>query len=85
MARCQVYEIQGPDPSRTAAAVRCHRPSVAEISLDDRSFRICKHHQAKRWERFVTGGWLYAVDLASAPITPKSAKGKHKGNGRGNS
>jgi len=29
VARCKIYEIQGPDPSRTAGALRCHRDAVS--------------------------------------------------------
>ncbi len=67
MARCKIYEIQGPDPARTAAAVRCHRTADAKVTIGNRKFDICKKHQGSGWELFERGGWLYAVDLNSKP------------------
>jgi hypothetical protein len=67
LARCKIYEVQGPDPSKTAGAVRCHRPAVAKIAIDDKEFNICKKHGGKGWQHFRTGGWLYAVDLNAQP------------------
>jgi hypothetical protein len=67
LARCKIYEIQGPDPSKTSGAVRCHRTAVAKIEIDDKEINICKKHQGKGWEHFRTGGWAYAVDLNAEP------------------
>ncbi len=67
MAGCRVYEIQGPDPSRTAGAVRCHRRARATIVVDDRQFNICEKHHRSAWSHFLGDGWLYAIDLVSTP------------------
>lgn len=67
MARCKIYEIQGPDPSKTAGAVRCHRTAVAKLEIDDKEINICKKHQGKAWQHFRSGGWVYAVDLSAQP------------------
>jgi hypothetical protein len=72
LARCKIYEIQGPDPSKTSGAVRCHRTAVAKIEIDDKDINICKKHQGKGWQHFRTGGWVYAVDLNAPP--PKRRK-----------
>ncbi len=67
MARCKAYEIQGSDPSRTAGAVRCHRTATATASIGRRSFPVCKRHRGGKWQLFIEGGWLYAVNDASHP------------------
>ena len=76
MARCKVYEIQGPDPSRTAGAVRCHRDSDGTREVDKQTFPICSYHDKKRWQVFVKDRWLYAVDL-TAPEPKKKKQQKH--------
>lgn len=64
MARCKVYEIQGPDAARTAGAARCHRDAAAtKLKLDDRKYAVCKRHRGDAWQLFVKDGWLYAVEL----------------------
>jgi hypothetical protein len=64
VARCKVYEIQGPDAARTAGATRCHRDATAtKLKLDDRKYPVCKQHRSDKWELFVKGGWLYAIEL----------------------
>ena len=75
MARCKAYEIQGPDPKRTSRAERCTRDAVAEAVIAGKTYRICKRHQGPKWQLFVDGGWLYAVDLKSEPVK-KKRKGK---------
>ena len=72
MARCKVYEIQGPDPAQMAGAVRCHRDAVATIEIDNQTFKICEEHQGEAWELFLSDGWSYAVDLDAKPT--KKAK-----------
>jgi hypothetical protein len=75
VARCKVYEIQGPDPGRTAGAVRCHRNSHGDIGVDGKTYPICRDHSHKQWEFFVKDRWLYAVDLnAPAPKRHKRKK-----------
>jgi hypothetical protein len=71
VARCKIYEIQGPDPSRTAGAVRCHREAVDKITIDDHKFNICKKHAGKGWAHFVADGWPYAVDIKAPPVKKK--------------
>ena len=73
MARCKIYEIQGPDPSKPAGAVRCHRTAVAKVEIDDKEINICKKHQGKAWQHFRTGGWAYAVNL-NAPTRKRKKK-----------
>ena len=63
MARCKAYEIQGPDPAKTAGAVRCVRDAAVKVKVDGKSYSVCKKHQGKAWKLFRKGGWLYAVDL----------------------
>ena len=64
MARCKVYEIQGPDAARTAGAVRCHREATStKMKLDDRKYPVCKRHRGTAWHLFVNDGWLYAIGL----------------------
>jgi hypothetical protein len=74
VARCKVYEIKGPDPQRTSGAERCVRDVAGEAVIDGRKYRICKHHQDSRWELFVDGGWLYAVDPEAKPTKKKHHK-----------
>jgi hypothetical protein len=71
VARCKVYEIQGPDPAQTASAVRCHREAVGKVKIDAREFPICKKHRADDWQLFRKGGWPYAVNLDSSPPKKK--------------
>jgi hypothetical protein len=71
VARCKVYELQGPDPSRTAGAVRCTRDAVRRHEIDGKKFPICKHHDRKKWDLFVKDSWLYAVDLNSRAVKKK--------------
>lgn len=72
MARCKVYEIEGPDPSKTAGAVRCHRDGVSKVTIDGHDVMVCKKHRGKNWKLFRKSGWTYAVDLDADP--PKSRK-----------
>jgi hypothetical protein len=73
VARCKVYEIRGPDPSRTAGALRCTRDVVRRRRLDGKKFPLCKHHDRKKWGLFVRESWLYAVDLNSKAVKKKGA------------
>ncbi len=64
MSRCKVYEIQSPDASQTAGAVRCHREATpTKFKLDDRKYPVCKRHRGDSWQLFVKDGWLYAIEL----------------------
>jgi hypothetical protein len=63
MARCKAYEIQGPNPAKTASAERCARESAGKLKVDGKSFPVCKKHHAKAWDLFMKDGWLYAVNL----------------------
>jgi hypothetical protein len=63
MPRCKTYEIKGPDPAKTASAVRCVRDSAGKLKVDGKSYPVCKKHHGKAWQLFRKGGWLYAVDL----------------------
>jgi hypothetical protein len=75
VARCKVYEIQGPDPRKTDGAVRCHRDAHGETTVDGTGYPICRHHSHKRWQLFTKNRWLYAIDLnAEAPKRPKPKK-----------
>jgi hypothetical protein len=74
VARCKVYEVQGPDPGRTAGAVRCHRDAHGATAVDGRDYAICRHHSHRRWELFVKDRWLYAVDLNAEAQRPKKTK-----------
>jgi len=65
VARCKVYEVQGPDPARTAGAVRCHRDVASNVTVNEKKFPVCKRHHSKGWELFMQDGWLYAVDRAA--------------------
>src|SRR4051794_33842051 len=47
--RCKAYEIRGPDRSRTAGAVRCHRNAQYTVTIDGRMFPLCAEHGAARW------------------------------------
>jgi hypothetical protein len=75
LARCKVYEIQGPDPARTAGAVRCHRDVHARQEIDGLTVSVCKRHGHEKWSLFAKDSWVYAVDL-NAPV-PKQRK-KHR-------
>jgi hypothetical protein len=74
VARCKAYEIQGPDPGKTAGAVRCHRDAHSAAAVDGTDYPICRHHSHRRWELFVKDRWLYAVDLNAEK--PKREKKK---------
>jgi hypothetical protein len=74
VARCKIYEIQGPDPSQTASAVRCHREATAKIAIDSREVPVCKRHRGKEWQAFRKGGWPYAVNLDADPPKKKRRK-----------
>jgi hypothetical protein len=76
VARCKIYEIQGPEASQTAGAVRCHRDAVARITVAERDVRVCKRHQGDNWRLFLEDGWVYAVDREAA--VPKAKKKKRK-------
>ena len=65
MARCKTYEIQGPDPGKTAGAVRCARESTGKLEVDGKKYPVCKKHHGDAWNLFVKDGWLYAVNLKS--------------------
>lgn len=52
MARCQAYVIQGPNPAKTASAVRCVRDSAGKVKLDGKSYPVCKKHHDKAWKLF---------------------------------
>jgi len=59
-----------PRPNRRRA-----RSSKSVIA--GRSYPICKRHQGGRWNLFVDGGWLYAIDLKAEPVVkPKRKKKK---------
>ncbi len=74
LARCKVYEIKGPDKKRTGGAERCTREVATKISVNGRSYPLCKRHLGGRWNLFVDGGWLYAIDENAEPV--KKRKGK---------
>ena len=63
MATCKIYEIQGPDPKRTAGAVRCHRDATDNVEVDGVRRAICEHHQDRVWQLFVNGAWVFAINL----------------------
>jgi hypothetical protein len=63
VARCKTYEIQGPNPAKTAGAVRCTRDSSGKLAVDGKTFPVCKKHHDKTWTLFVKDGWLYSVNL----------------------
>jgi hypothetical protein len=71
LARCKVYEIQGPDPSRTSSAVRCLRDAAATITLELHSgVPVCDKHQSNGWSLFRgNDGWVYGVKLDAEPPT----------------
>ena len=77
MARCKVYEIQGPDSAATAGAVRCHRDADGTRDVDKKSFPICAHHNKKPWQLFVKDGWVYAVDL-NAPELKREKRARKR-------
>ena len=66
---CKAYEIRGPDPARTAGAVRCHRNADSTATVDGRPFAICATHDEGRWTRFVQDGWLFVLDPRSEPTS----------------
>ncbi len=70
--RCKVYEIQGPDPVRTAGAVRCHREAVGKEKLGRLEVPICAKHQSDTWHLFVHDDWLYAVNPTTKPLTKRA-------------
>ena len=74
MARCKVYEIQGPDDPRTAGAVRCDREAVTTIEVDNQTFKICEEHQGEVWDLFLGDASSFAVDLDAKP-TKKTKRG----------
>jgi hypothetical protein len=76
VARCKIYEIQGPDPSQTAGAIRCHRDADRKVAIDGREVPICKKHRGKAWHLFRAGGWSYAIDLDAEP--PVKGKKRRK-------
>jgi hypothetical protein len=47
---------------------------ATKISIDGRSYPLCKRHLGERWNLFVDGGWLYAIDEKADPV--KKRKGK---------
>jgi hypothetical protein len=71
VARCKVYEIQGPDPARRWRAERCVRPATGKSTVDGKSYPICKRHKGTRWTLFIGDGWLYAIDLNATPMKSK--------------
>jgi hypothetical protein len=74
VARCKIYEIQGPDPSRTAGALRCHRDAVSNVEVDaPPPVPVCDHHRSVKWSLFRgSDGWTYAVDVDAQPRTRTS-------------
>ena len=74
MARCKIYEIQGPDPGQTAGAIRCHRDADRKVAIDGREVPICKKHRGKAWHLFRAEGWPYAVDLDAEPPAKRKKK-----------
>jgi hypothetical protein len=74
MARCKVYEIQGPDPARRWRAERCVRPAAGKTTVDGKSYPICKRHKSRSWNLFIGDGWLYAIDLTADAAKPKKRK-----------
>jgi hypothetical protein len=78
MARCKLYEIKGPDETHTWSAERCVRDATGDVVIDGRKFRVCKRHQGSRWQLFVTGGWLYAVDPHAEPVKRRKKKDRKK-------
>jgi hypothetical protein len=78
VSRCKVYEVQGPDPSRTASARRCIREATDLAVVGRRVIAVCKQHERKPWELFEgKDSWVYAVDPTAA--TPSDNKKKKKG------
>jgi hypothetical protein len=78
LARCKVYEIQGPDRSRTARAQRCHREATDLAVVGARVVAVCGRHDAKPWELFLgTDHWVYAVNPKAEPAK-KVKKGKKR-------
>jgi hypothetical protein len=66
---CKAYEIRGPDPARTAGAVRCHRNADSTAAVDGRTFPICITHDDVHWTKFVQHGWLFVLDPRSEPTS----------------
>ena len=78
MSRCKVYEVQGPDPSRTASAQRCHRDATGSAVVGTRVVAVCTRHDEKPWELFLgSDQWLYAVNVR-AEVPPAQNKKKSK-------
>lgn len=75
MARCKVYEIQGPDASRASGAQRCHHDATTKIEVDGHKISVCKKHDGGRWTLFrADDGWVYAVDLDAPPTKNKKKR-----------
>jgi hypothetical protein len=72
VARCKVYEIQGPDPARRWRAERCVRPAAGKTTVDGKTYPICQRHKGAGWNLFIGDGWLYAINFRADP--PKRKK-----------
>jgi hypothetical protein len=74
--RCKVYEVQGPDPSRTAGARRCVREATERAVVASRDVAVCERHDSPPWKLFEgKDGWVYAVNRnADTPAEKKKTK-----------
>jgi hypothetical protein len=78
VARCKVYEVQGPDRSHPASAHRCRRDATELAIVDHRVVSVCAKHDHEPWELFVGADqWLYALNPNADPMTEKK-KGRRK-------
>jgi hypothetical protein len=83
VSRCKVYEVQGPDPSRTASARRCVREATDLAVVGSRVIAVCKQHERKPWQLFEgNDSWVYAVDPTSDAPSDKKKKGKSAKKGK---
>jgi hypothetical protein len=79
VARCKVYEIQGPDASRTASARRCVREATDLAVVGRRVVAVCHKHERKPWELFGgKDGWVYAVNMNADTPSEKKQKSKKR-------
>jgi hypothetical protein len=80
VSRCKVYEVQGPDLSRTAGARRCVREATERAVVASRVVAVCERHDGPPWELFEgKGGWVYAVNRnADTPSEKKTKKTKKR-------
>ena len=82
VSRCKVYEIQGPDASRTSSAQRCHWDATGLAVVGTRVVAVCARHDGEPWELWELfggkGGWLYAVNVAADVPAEKNKKKSKK-------